>query len=315
MIRDTLRTVGRRLLGPTAFDAWAQFGRPPAPHARLQAARHTPCVFVEPHFDDVAFSCGGWLSVLAQGGSPVELVTVFTADPVPEAVVSPLADAVHAEWAATKTPYQQRRQEAASIGALVSVRQTSLALPEAIYRDPQLTTIEDLFRADDPPEMDPIYPDVLSALDESFSSQSRLIVFAPLGVGGHQDHRVVHAAVRALAARRPRWTVWYYEDFPYALDVAALKARVRQEPRLRPATVEIDDTLETRIRLAACYESQVRAIFGTPDRLRHEIEGYAGRVGTPSAPRERYWLDREADVGEEGRRGGHPEATIRGTKQ
>jgi LmbE family N-acetylglucosaminyl deacetylase len=288
MIHDILRGAGRRLLGPTWFDSLVQFRRVPRTDPVLAAARQSRCVFVEPHFDDVAFSCGGILAALAEAGAPLDLITVFTAGPDAEASLSVLAREVHAQWAAEEPPYDLRRREARRIEERIDVRRKELGLQEVLYRDAALTAEDGLFQRGGEDE-ETVAHAVERRLAEAVGDDARTL-FAPLGVGGHRDHRVVHAAVRALASRRPDWAVWYYEDFPYTLDVDALKERVRRlGPGLRPATVDVTATVDERVRLSAAYDSQVRAIFGTPGRLRKEILGYAGRVGTPRRPRERVW--------------------------
>lgn len=292
-------------MGPTLFDSLAQFRRFPV---RGPISAPTRWVFVEPHYDDVAFSCGGTLAGRVRTGAPVELLTVFTADPAPDAPLSPLARTVHAEWTGGERPYEQRRREAAQVDALLLVQRTALDLPEVLYRMPHLTAIEEVLQPDETPESDSFFASVYDALDKALGKEDVLTIVAPLGVGGHLDHLLVHAAIRALAAQRPGWTVWYYEDFPYTLDVPALKRRVRTlGSTYRPATVDIVDTLDARVRLSACYTSQVRAIFGTSDRLRSLISEYAGRVGTPARPRERVWT--KTGPSENGRHRDDPEAT------
>lgn len=314
MIRSLLRTTGRRLLGPSVFDSLVQFRRRPVRGPLGASDERARWVFVEPHYDDVAFSCGGMLAAVVRRGMPAEVLTVFTADPAPTAPLSPLAEAVHAEWGAGERPYEQRRREAGHMGTLLSLEQTTLDLPEALYRMPHLTSIDEVMRPQHAPEEDPSFAVVREALEEALGHDEALTVVVPLGVGGHLDHLLVHAAIRALAADRPMWRVWYYEDFPYALDIPALKERVQAlGAAFRPATVDIADTLDARVRLSAVYTSQVRAIFGTPDQLRSAISGYAGRVGTPRHPRERVWTVQGR--GENGRHQGDPEATSRDTKR
>ena len=142
----------------------------------------------------------------------------------------------------------------------------------------------------DPPNADPAYRLVETRLSHVLAGHEPTTVFAPLGVGTHPDHQVVHATVRTLAKQHPEWTVWYYEDFPYVLGPGALKARVRalDEP-LRPVHVNVNDTFSLRAELAANYTSQVISIFGTPQRMRDEMVGYAGRVGTSQQLCERFW--------------------------
>lgn len=320
MMRSVLRQVGRRMVGPTFYDALVQFGRWPLHTDVLAEARHSRCVFIEPHFDDVAFSCGGTLSALAQQGTALDLVTVCTADPDAGQPLSPLARRLHDEWGATH-PYVQRRGEGDQVRRRLHINLVWLGVAEALYRRPHCTAMHELLDGSMPPAADPAFQTVITRLGSVLPARGRVTIFAPLGIGGHQDHRLVHAAVRTLALQRPDWSVWYYEDVPYAFGTQSVKDRLQTlEGYTRPATVDISATIGDRIRLSRCYTSQVQAIFGSADDMQAALEGYAAQVGTPRRPRERFW--RVRDVGAqrargwvEERGGCHPEAPVLLTKQ
>src|SRR3954468_5652850 len=61
--------------------------------------QRTPlAIFLSPHFDDIALSCGGVAARLSRMGARCLGVTIFTA-PAPEDVpLSPFATAMHDEW-------------------------------------------------------------------------------------------------------------------------------------------------------------------------------------------------------------------------
>src|SRR5262249_26817718 len=51
------------------------------------------------------------------------------------------------------------------------------------------------------------------------------LFYAPLGIGGHVDHQLVHrAAVRGIEPHR----VGFYEDFPYAAEPGAVDGRLAE---------------------------------------------------------------------------------------
>src|SRR5437879_456564 len=52
-------------------------------------------VFLSPHYDDVVYSCGGTLGVLARGGERPLVVTVFAGEPVPGTHLTEAALAKH----------------------------------------------------------------------------------------------------------------------------------------------------------------------------------------------------------------------------
>lgn len=300
-VRKGLRQGLRSLLGPSIYDAAIQFGRFPSFTDLRGKALRSRCIFIEPHFDDVAFSCGGLLAELHSFGSRVDIVTVFTEGPSSEEALSPLAQRFHQEWKTEKNPYLKRREEAEAATRPLDAKIHWLGLREALYRDPTLTSLEDLLVPGRDPKRDSSFQEVLETLEQFFEeklperrscspSNPTVLVFAPLGAGGHLDHTLVHESIRALTRKRPSIETWYYEDFPYVLDIDALKRRVgRLKGRWLTATVEVSSTIEDRVALSSRYSSQVKSIFQSKERLRERIRGYASYVGTPGRPRERFW--------------------------
>ena len=59
------------------------------------AYRH---VYLAPHYDDAALSCGGMIHHQAQAGQPVLVVTVCAAPPDSTERLSPLAEIQHRQW-------------------------------------------------------------------------------------------------------------------------------------------------------------------------------------------------------------------------
>src|SRR5438876_1587513 len=88
--------------------------------ASRSRAEHNPRpvwnhVFVEPHFDDVALSCGGTVHALASRGERVLVVTVFAGNPGVGTRVTDFAAGQHARWGDALDPIAARlaEQEAA----------------------------------------------------------------------------------------------------------------------------------------------------------------------------------------------------------
>lgn len=273
----------RRTLGGPRFDAWVD-ARVPYRAGALEQAEG-PIVFVEPHFDDVAFSCGGTLARLTAAGMPVHVVTVFTKGPT--GPLSPLAQQLHAAWGTTGDPYAPRRAEGQAFLDATGAAGTWLGLPEALYRHDDWTATDDLFRADAPPEADPAFPAVRQALADALPAWGACTVVAPLGIGNHADHLVVHAAVRALPTDGR--TVWFYEDYPYATNREHARTRRAAVAPAAMTAVDVSDTLDARMAMCRLYPSQFASIFQTDARMRDRLTAYATAVGTPGRPAERFW--------------------------
>jgi LmbE family N-acetylglucosaminyl deacetylase len=90
---------------------------------------------------------------------------------------------------------------------------------------------------------------------------SRVLIVAPLGLGGHVDHFVVHnAAIRSCSPIR----LAFYEDLPYATwtQEDALRQRIRETEaktgmRLTPAIIRQASAFYRKQRVVAAYRSQI----------------------------------------------------------
>ncbi|MCU1279949.1 MAG: LmbE family protein, partial [bacterium] len=153
-------------------------------------------LYVSPHADDVAFSAAGQLQRDVAAGGRVELFTVF--DP----------------------PQRERRDEDDAFARAFAVELVRGDWPDAIVRRRRYRSPAQLFaplRADEKPLVEA----VRAALQARVDGGCRRVL-APLGVGGHVDHQVVHAACRALAGA----DLAYYEDTPYVLTPYQLPRRL-----------------------------------------------------------------------------------------
>ena len=309
----------RRVCGPTTFDSLMQFRRLPAGSTPEADARNRTCIFIEPHFDDVAFSCGGFLTKLARRRraqteeTDLHLLTVFARGPDDDVPSSAVAQNVHREWGLDPPSFRSRRQEARSATASLPLTAHELGFRDVLYRRRRtLDALDDVRQPEASGADAPCFLDVARALRDTVndlrgasgtsSSAPKALIVAPLGVGGHIDHRVVHAAVRHYASHKSPPTldssspnrspveVWYYEDFPY-VRFASVSDRIRDVAGTpRPATVDVSTALDARIEISMRYASQVQMLFDTPQDLKSAIQHHARReVGTPSRPKERFW--------------------------
>lgn len=244
-------------------------------------------VYLSPHLDDAALSCGGAIAAQLAAGERVLVVTISTASPPPAGPFSALAQELHANWGlAADQAVAARLVEEHEAMRRLGVDYYWLGRLDAIYRYPEAyNTREALFSA--PAPNDPLFIDLhtfFGALRERVPSAT---FYAPLGVGSHVDHLLTHAASRiALGA-----AVRLYEDLPYATAPGALDARMRQlnEPA-SAAAITIDTTLAQKLHAVHAYASQLKELFGGPDAMERTMTAYAASVA-PSGGRygERVW--------------------------
>src|SRR5579875_480337 len=240
-------------------------------------------LFVSPHLDDVALSCGGTVVHAARAGEAT-VVTVFAGGPGGD--LSDFARFQHERWGTGPDAVLVRRAEDARAMALLGARYRWLEYPDAIYRGRLYLSDDELFgplKPDDLPVQEAVIRDLSAICAHGGFSQ----VYLPLSVGGHVDHRICAAAARPLAAHGV--TVFFYEDFPYAARPGTVEHRIEElDLPIEPCIEAIDDVIETRLAAVACYASQLPTIFrhyGDPSSV---IRAAAASV-RPGGYSERLW--------------------------
>jgi LmbE family N-acetylglucosaminyl deacetylase len=119
----------------------------------------------------------------------------------------------------------QRRREDLAAAKLLDCDYVCLELPDAPER-PEIRGRLGIFMPYGPRHLG-ITNEVVSRTQKLLPSRQRVHLRAPLSVGGHIDHRIVHEAARAVAfARGPELSLSYYEDLPYALAPYSLARRL-----------------------------------------------------------------------------------------
>lgn len=228
-------------------------------------------LFISPHLDDVAFSCGGLAAVLADRGWRTVLATVFTRSVVPAAGFA-LACQLDKGLPPEIDYMALRREEDAAAGALLGFSSVRwLDLLEAPHRGYESA----------PALFGPLLPEdavavsVLAALMQLSAELQPDLFLAPQGLGNHVDHQLVAAAVvRGLPPGRTA----FYRDAPYALrrpDAEPLP----YVPRGEPSTVPVAAGLGRKIAAAQAYGSQVGLQFGGPEALAQALGGFALQEG------------------------------------
>jgi LmbE family N-acetylglucosaminyl deacetylase len=116
------------------------------------------------------------------------------------------------------------------------------------------------------------------------------VLYAPLGVGGHVDHRIVHAAARGLVDRGYR--VAFYEDYPYAEVPGAIESAlaVAGAEQWRVETIPLSAAnLTAKVRALAYYRTQLSGLFGTAGAMPSRVWAFAASGSPGSGLVERIW--------------------------
>ena len=274
-------------------------------------------VFVAPHPDDVALSCGGLVARLRERGEDVAVLTLFSGtggarrltpyqrEALGFGTGSALRDADAAAEAMAR-----RRLEDERFAAFAGVSTALLDLPDAVFRgyegDDQLLGAP---RADDPAPVAALRGELARLARDGIGIER---LYCPMGIGRHVDHQLARDAGLALLADGPdgslpfaSWAgrVALYEDFPYAhwsgfsgladLPAGALGA-LPGGVALRPELTDVAGVLERKVEGIAQYASQMDRLFGGAGPMAEAVRAYAARVagiaGMPGGAAERYWV-------------------------
>lgn len=236
----------------------------------IESSNRPTALFVSPHLDDVAFSCGGTFALLAREGWKTILVTVFT-----RSVPNPAGFALACQTDKGLSPEvdymalrrEEDREAARHLGAGEAIW---LDLPEAPHRG-----------YDSAPEMftgvlkgDEAWRDVAGLLENLLQTHAPDIIFVPQALGDHADHLQVVRAVRELVIT-PNAGVAWYRDAPYATRNPGSRPSPLLPSGLSERAVDIAATLEAKLAACAAYTTQLGFQFGGEENMREALAAFA----------------------------------------
>jgi LmbE family N-acetylglucosaminyl deacetylase len=251
-------------------------------------------LFLSPHYDDIALSCGGTAALLTRAGRLPEVALIFGDHPDPAQPLTSFAEAMHRGWGLDAAQViAGRRAEEAAAGAILGTKAVFLPFRDAIYRGARYLSNDDLFGT--PAADEAALPgEIVAALPLDGGARAESRIYAPLGIGRHVDHQQVFAAGVILA--KTGWEVWFYEDLPYAINAGTTEARIAAAgaPLVVAATVDVSTVWEEKIAAIMAYPSQLATIFAYVDAgsSRDEVEAVMGRYAQAlgdGVASERYW--------------------------
>ncbi len=228
-------------------------------------------VYLSPHFDDVVLSCGGLVWEQVQSGESVEIWTICAGAPQEGEPLSAFAHALHARWQTGLEAVPARRREDEAAVAVLGARLGYWDLPDCIYRRMPDGTFLVNGEAD---LWQPVHPQetgVVERLKDWMSAQldETDCLVSPMTLGNHVDHHLVRAAAEGLGRE-----IWYYADYPYAV----------QQPQALAALVQPDWHKEyysiAPQGLAAWqdavneYTSQISTFWNGAEKMRAELKSY-----------------------------------------
>jgi LmbE family N-acetylglucosaminyl deacetylase len=265
----------------------------------------TQHVYLSPHYDDAALSCGGTIHRQIQEGQRVQVITICAAPP-PSPHFSTYAEKLHRDWGDPGDAVATRRREDEAALAILGAAGHYLFLPDCIYRGASpagpwyYNSDADIFGQVHPADM-ALAAEITQAGVEQVPQRSETVIYAPLGVGHHVDHQLTHRAAWQLRAQG--YHIIFYEDYPYADPQYPFTrfgegnqydlAEALKEPRPARLSTHLypleEDDLQAKIRSVAAYASQLSSLFGSEAAMATHLRNFAFYIGQ-DRPAERFWM-------------------------
>jgi LmbE family N-acetylglucosaminyl deacetylase len=237
-------------------------------------------IYLSPHLDDVALSCGGHIYQRTQGGSRREvlIVTIMAGVPPPDHL-SPFAHQQHLAWGFSpdqpvadivQAVVQTRQAEDQAACRILGASFRHLPVPDCIYRrhpatgQPLYTSDDMLFGTVHPAEK-PLIAEIAARL-AALPPAGRIV--APLGIGHHVDHQLTRIAAEASFGR----DLWYYEDYPYIQRDPAQLAPFTTSEQWQADLIPLSAAaLSARLQAVAAYISQLEMLFSGPAAMQRAL--------------------------------------------
>jgi LmbE family N-acetylglucosaminyl deacetylase len=228
-------------------------------------------IYLSPHFDDVALSCGGLVWEQVQVGDAVSIWTLC-AGSAPVGELSPFAKAMHMRWQVDEDATKQRRIEDHNSCRRLGATWRYFTIPDCIYRCNPYTG-EYLY----PSEISlngPLQPaDTLTIIalqqEIKYSLPADTLVVIPLGLGNHVDHQLTRLAAEGLHN-----TAWYYADYPYVLRCKETLENIEQEGWISQVFPISQDGLAAWQNSIAAHGSQISTFWKGEPEMRLAVSAY-----------------------------------------
>jgi hypothetical protein len=226
-------------------------------------------------------SCGAAIHRQIRAGDVVRVISIFVGDP-PDSHLSPFALEQHGYWGNPPRPMALRRAEDVAASTRIGAEPRHLDLLDAVYRagpdgDWPYVDLVTLFGSVHPEDA-MTSANLARQLTAHLGAAGEVTVYAPLAVGHHVDHQIVHAAAREHLSGHYRLA--FYEDYPYAETPGATESARRavggdtwavQVIRLDPEDVA------AKVSALGYYRTQLPVLFGGAEAMASRIWTFASR--------------------------------------
>ena len=230
-----------------------------------------PWIYVSPHLDDAALSCGGLVWEQAQAGETISIWTVCAGEP-PDGDFSPFAQELHARWEVGQNALAKRRIEDVNACRRLGASYQHFSIPDCIYRrHPQsgefMYASEAALNGPLQPGDTQVIHTFLELLRQSLQPDAVLV--CPLGLGNHVDHQLTRQAVEDLGV-----PLWYYTDYPYVLRCKTQLEQMEQQGWVSQVFPISQSGLAAWIDSISAHGSQISTFWTSELAMRQAVMEY-----------------------------------------
>lgn len=213
-------------------------------------------IFVSPHLDDAILSAGALIHNLSKS-KKVEIITIFTeASKKSTAATGEFVKACHHKESGRL--FNDRRAEDAKLCRHLKIGYLHLGFTDALWRD-DYRSMKEVFadKMGSSIKEHNLEKSIAKKLIKAIGKENDAVIFAPLSIGNHIDHRIVNKICRDNFTN-----LIYWEDFPYSLKSSHQEELVKKNSL---SCFEFDKDLHVKDGLIRFYSSQIPVLF--PDNV------------------------------------------------
>ena len=236
-------------------------------------------IYLSPHLDDVALSCGGQIFDLTRNHHTVLIVTLMAGSPTSNDP-SQYAQSLHQRWQLSEAVVQSRKNEDIAACEILGADWQHWDFLDCIYRthpqtkEPLYTSDEEIFGRIHPAESSLI--DTIAGQLAQLPASNRL--FAPLTLGHHVDHQLTRLAAEKVFLGKKN--LLYYEDYPYARQHSGEQLITQETGVWARGLVHLtESSIAARINSIKCYKSQLSTFFTSEEDLENQIRSFISQTG------------------------------------
>lgn len=241
-------------------------------------------IYISPHLDDIALSCGGMVWEQSQAGESIQIWTICAGDPPAEGF-SPFAESLHDRWETPALAWQHRRDEDLRSCQILGAGALHFPIPDCIYRRSEA---DGMFLYDSEEslwgEIHPAEGGLVERLAEELAralpqGTPAVQLVCPWTFGGHVDHRLTRAAAERLVRREGIPALWFYADYPYILKEPLAAEKLRQAGLADSVCPVSTAGLGAWQEAVGAHSSQISTFWPDLDAMRDAIRFFCEWMG------------------------------------